>query len=175
MNFKSITDELKGCEIYQFIRAISAGIQEFVEAYTFLEFLQDKPLSDWEDLQARIRKKAENDETEECSFNLIPSEFILGLADLTGEVMRTCINSLGSGDTDNCFKTSKFLQNIYSRYLTLNTVQNRNRDFSQKISTMRSSTLKCEHVCYNLMVRGTEGSKLMSFDPAEEDADEGFF
>lgn len=176
VNFAVVAKELKSRDVYQYLRAISAGIQEFIEAYTFLEYLQEKDLSDWEKVQERFKYKDETEEgsTDEISFDLIPSEFILGLADLTGEVMRNCINSLGSGDTDNCFKTCKFLQNIYSKYLTLNSV--RGRDFSQKMTTMRASTLKCEHVCYNLMVRGTEGSKLVSFDgAADEDHDEGFY
>jgi len=174
-NFAVITQELKNLDVFQYIRAISAGIQEFIEAYTFLEYLQGKDLSGWEQVQQRFIYKT--DEGESDSFDIIPPEFILGLADLTGEVMRNCINSLGSGDTDNCFKTCKFLQNIYSKYLTLSSVPNRGRDFSQKISTMRASTLKCEHVCYNLMVRGTEGSKLVSFDAAviDDELDEGFY
>jgi predicted translin family RNA/ssDNA-binding protein len=171
-----IAKELKGRDVYQHLRAISAGIQEFIESYTFWEYLQNKELSDWEHVQERFKYKSDEEGSvdEEISFALIPSEFILGLADLTGEVMRNCINSLGSGDTDNCFKTCKFLQNIYSKYLTLTAV--RSRDFSQKMTTMRASTLKCEHVCYNLMVRGTEGSKLVSFDAAVDDnLDEGFY
>lgn len=164
---------MKEHEIYQYIRAISAGIQEFVEAYTFLEYLQDKDLSDWEQIQERFKYKS-SDDSEECHFSLIPTEYILGLADLTGEIMRNCINSLGSGDTDNCFKTCRFLQGILSKYLSLNSF--RGRDFSQKMSTMRASTVKCENVCYNLVVRGTEGSKLVSFETArEDDTDEGFF
>lgn len=89
--------------------------------------------------------------------------------------MRNCINSLGSSDIEICFNTCHFLQNIYSKYLTI-TVPNRSRDFSQKLSTMRASVLKCEYVCYNLMVRGTEGSKLLSFAQVEndDDDDEGF-
>lgn len=174
MNFAGIAKELKGRDVYQHLRAISAGIQEFIEAYSYMEYLQDKELSDWEVIQERFQYKAEAEDEEDVSFKLIPSEFILGLADLTGEVMRNCINSLGSGDTDNCFKTCKFLQNIYSNYLTLNGM--RGRDFSQKMSTMRASTQKCENVCYNLMVRGTEGSKLVSFDGAvDDDRDEGFY
>lgn len=174
VNFSGIAKELAGHEAFQYIRAISAGMQEFVEAYTFLEFLQGKDLSDWQQIQERLKYK---EDAEEISLNFIPSEFILGLADLTGEVMRNCINSLGSGDTDNCFKTCKFLQAIYSKYLTLNLVPNKVRDFSQKTTTMRASTLKCENVCYNLKVRGTEGSKLVSFDsaPHDDDADEGFY
>lgn len=96
------------------------------------------------------------------------------MADLTGEVMRNCINSLGSSNIEGCFKTCKFLQNIFGKYLTI-IVPNRGRDFSQKLSTMRTSVLKCEHVCYNLMVRGTEGSKLITYEAVENDADEGFY
>lgn len=101
--------------------------------------------------------------------------------------MRYCINSLGSGDTDNCFKTCKFLQSIYAKFLTIGSVSNHGRDFMQKISTMRASTLKTEHVCFNLIVRGSEcqGGKFLppiSLDmftgdggAAGEDVDEGFY
>lgn len=176
-HFSVIAKELEGLEIYQYIRAISAGMQEFVEAFTFLEYLQGKELSDWTTVQERLKYKGDDEASKEVSLNFIPSEFMLGLADLTGEVMRNCINSLGCGDTDKCFSTCKFLQNIYSKYLTLNLVPNKARDFSQKMTTMRASTLKCENVCYNLKVRGTEGSKLVSFDsaPRDDDADEGFY
>jgi predicted translin family RNA/ssDNA-binding protein len=173
VNFAVIAKELKGRDPYQYLRAFSAGVQEFIEAYTFCEYLQEKEISDWNAIEERFKFKDE-ETNEEFDFKLIPSEFILGLADLTGEVMRNCINSLGSGDPDNCIKTCKFLQHIYSKYLTLNSV--RGRDFNQKMSTMRASTLKCEHVCYNLKVRGSEGSKLVSFDAAvDDDRDEGFY
>lgn len=92
--------------------------------------------------------------------------------------MRCSINSLGCGDTDNCFKTCAFLQNMFSQYLSLNTIPNRGRDFSQKMSTMRMSCQKVENVCYNLVVRGTEGAKLTSLETAytaDDDGDEGFF
>lgn len=178
-NFKLIAKELKGLEIYQFIRAISAGLQEFIEARTFCEYLknEDSNFSDWNKVNERLVFKSEDESEGEFSIQIDPCEFILGLADLTGEVMRNCINSLGSGDTDNCFKSCKFLQEIFMKFLSLRTLTSRGRDFAQKMSTMRSSTLKCESVCYNLVVRGKEGLKMMSFDanPADEEADEGFF
>merc|ERR1719186_2300822 len=40
------------------------------------------------------------------------SEYILGLADLTGELMRNAINSLGSGNMDVCFTLLDILQNM---------------------------------------------------------------
>lgn len=121
--------------------------------------------------------KSEDESVADLSLHIDPGEYMLGLADLTGEVMRNCINSLGSGDTDNCFKTCKFLQNLFMKYMSVRTLSSRGRDFAMKVTTMRSSTLKCESVCYNLVVRGKEGLKMMSFDanPAEEETDEGFF
>lgn len=100
--------------------------------------------------------------------------------------MRYCINSLGSGDTDNCFKTCKFLQGVYAKFLTIGSVPNHGRDFMQKISTMRASTLKTEHVCFNLIVRGSEcqGGKFLppiSLDmftgdgAVGDDVDEGYY
>lgn len=49
-------------------------------------------------------------------------EFILGLADLSGELMRKCINSLGSGNIDDCFHTCNFVREMYKGFLSkLNT------------------------------------------------------
>lgn len=178
-NFKNIAIELKGLEVYQFLRSISAGIQEFIEAFTFLEYLlKDELVSDWDSIQSRLSYKSEGEIAEDFSFSVDPAEFVLGLADLTGEVMRNCINSLGSADTDKCFKSCQFLQGIYAKYLRLKPLHSRSRDFSQKMTTMRASTLKCEHVCYSLKVRGTEGSNMLSFEtvPGEgADVDEGFY
>lgn len=170
-----IAKELQGLEVYQYLKAISAGLQEFIEANSYLEFLQNKETSDWNDLEERLKYKTEGDEQQEYSLKIVPAEFILGLADLTGEVMRNCINSLNFCDTERCFEGCKFLQNIYARYLTLCNFPNRSRDYSQKMSTMKQSVMKAENVCYNLKVRGTEGSKLMSFDSNLDTVDEGFY
>ena len=40
------------------------------------------------------------DLTESLSVNIPPSEFILGIADLTGELMRNAINALGAGNME---------------------------------------------------------------------------
>ncbi|CAG9807854.1 unnamed protein product [Chironomus riparius] len=174
-NFATIAYELVGHEIFQYMRAISPALQEFIEALTFYEFLSDKQCSDWEVIKERLKYK--HDELDEISLHLAPAEYMLGFADNTGEIMRFCINSLGSGETDNCFKACKFLQNIYAHFLSIGSVPNHGRDFSQKISTMKMSTLKTEHVCYQLKVRGTEGAKFPSLDIKldNDDIDEGFY
>lgn len=158
------------------MRAISPALQEFIEALTFFEFLSEKTCSDWEVIQEKLMYK--DDEAGEVSLHLAPAEYMLGFTDNTGEIMRFCINSLGSGETDNCFKACKFLQSTYAQFLSIGSVPNHGRDFSQKISTMKMSTLKTEHVCYQLKVRGTEGAKFPSLDiklDVNDEIDEGFY
>lgn len=50
---------------------------------------------------------------------LTPVDYLLGVADLTGELMRMCINSVGNGDIDTPFEVSQFLRQgqVYDRSL----------------------------------------------------------
>lgn len=141
-NFASIAKELQNLDPYQYARAYSAGLQEFVEAWTYFEYLSRNGINDWDDLQKKLTydvaeekpPKVEPMVTDEPSIEpteaieekrsakpletilclVQPIEFMLGLADLSGEVMRKCVNSLGNGDIDACFNASNFLQNLYS-------------------------------------------------------------
>lgn len=127
VQFAGIARELKGIDQYQYTRAYSAGVQEFVEACTYYDYLSGGELSDWIKLQRSLTYKTEKKEnseenadqivpeTEETFYCLLqPIEFMLGLADVTGEVMRKCINSLGSGDIDACFNACSYVQSLYS-------------------------------------------------------------
>ncbi|XP_037946558.1 translin-associated protein X-like [Teleopsis dalmanni] len=108
-------------------------------------------------------------------FFMDPTEYVLGISDLTGELMRRCVNSLGCGETNECVETCKALQNLYTCYISLR-VQ-RCRELSRKVYTMRQSVIKAENVCYNVKVRGGEAAKWGSvFDNKPgDDIDEGFF
>ncbi|XP_030369441.1 translin-associated protein X [Scaptodrosophila lebanonensis] len=205
VNFRAVANELRGQDVYQFRAAYSPGLQEFIEAYTYMEYLHSedgsetvKTISDWEALQTimqyedpstkddqRVEQTVEGtvneqpaakaDGTQKFHFFVDPNEYILGVSDLTGELMRRCINSLGSGDTDTCMVTCRVLQQFYTGYISLNC--QRARELWRKIAVMKQSLLKAENVCYNVKVRGGEAAKWGSvFDqkPAE-DVDEGFY
>ncbi|XP_068157155.1 translin-associated protein X [Drosophila tropicalis] len=196
VNFRDVALELRNQDVYQFRTAYSPGLQEFIEAYTYMEYLREeegKSVSDWEALQSVMQYEADEikeitadnqatvDEAvaeknpDKFKFFVDPTEYVLGLSDLTGELMRRCINSLGSGDTDTCLDTCKVLQDFYTGYISLNC--QRARELWRKITTMRQSVLKAENVCYNVKVRGGEAAKWgATFDhkPAE-DVDEGFY
>lgn len=51
-----------------------------------------------------------------CTF-VPPPEYLLGLGDLTGEVMRKCILCVGTGDTEGSFKACKFLQEMHTGFV----------------------------------------------------------
>ncbi|XP_023306110.2 translin-associated protein X [Lucilia cuprina] len=198
-NFKAVAKELKDQDPYHYRGAYSPGLQEFIEAYTFMEYMKyadeaqangnnvEKSVSDWIDLQKQMHytdlqqseenEKVDNEENGQkgYSFFVDPTEYILGVSDLTGELMRRCINSLGSGETDTCLSTCKVLQQFYTGYISLNV--HRCRELSRKIYTMRQSVLKSENVCYNVKVRGGEAAKWGSvFDNKPgDDIDEGFY
>lgn len=96
-SFASIAKELENCDPYQYGRAYSAGVQEFVEAFTYYDYLINENIMDWNDLQQKLMYKkqpaaitetasTETDEKEtsnELQTCLVqPIEYMLGLADL---------------------------------------------------------------------------------------------
>lgn len=137
----------------------------------------------WEDLQKKLTYKSEEGENTKTYVLVDPMEFILGVGDLTGELMRKCINSLGSGDIDSSFSIANTLKSFYTFYKGLNV---HNRELGRKIQTLRNSLLKTDHVSYNIKIRSEEATKLgKTFDPREvleeinapkdEHVDEGFY
>ncbi|XP_061402850.1 translin-associated protein X [Musca vetustissima] len=200
-NFKAIAEELHGHDPYQFRGAYSPGLQEFIEAYTFMEYIkyvendsegaggdEGGEMSDWNALQKKMtypasEEKEVKDEEEittsskaSTMFFVDPNEYILGVSDLTGELMRRCINSLCSGETDTTMACCKALQKFFTGYISLNV--HRCRELSRKIYTMRQSVLKAENVCYNVKVRGGEAAKwgaMFDSKSIADDIDEGFF
>lgn len=135
-HFANIAKELRGLDQYQYARAFSSGLQEFVEAFTYYEYIHSGKILNWSDLQHRMTYAEkddpsgdkENDKSSEVASEQLvskgesevikclvqPMEFMLGLGDLSGEVMRRCITSLGTGDVETCFQACNFLQSLYT-------------------------------------------------------------
>ena len=108
------------------MRGYSAGLQEWIEAFSFYHFLRhDKIISfddvtkqlkfeeplfpndkdkDNSDVQTDLEKDNPSDlviePVETLTVTVPQSEFILGIADLTGELMRNAINALGAGNME---------------------------------------------------------------------------
>lgn len=171
-HFAAIASELATLDQYQYGRAYSAGLQEFIEAFTFYDYIVNGQVKDWKALQeiltfdAVVAPEKVGDEaaggtdavdgavggkttgdtadgegivapvmeqekivTDEAAGGDVapskgekivclvqPVEFMLGLADLSGEIMRKCINSLGAGDIQACHDACGFIQKMFSGY-----------------------------------------------------------
>lgn len=105
---------------------------------------------------------------------LTPVEYVLGIADLTGELMRKCINSVGTGDIEEPFKLSFLLKNLYQGMLSCG---NHTKELKRKLFTLKCSVQKVENACYAIKIRGTETPSHMLadfFSTEDEFKDEGY-
>ena len=92
---------------------------------------------------------------------LSASDFILGLADLTGELMRLCINSIGSGNRELPFTLVPFFRALFCGF---HGIAPGIKYMNQKMNVLRTSLGKVENVCYTLTVRGSEIPKHLITD-----------
>ncbi|KAL6101607.1 translin-associated protein X [Pungitius pungitius] len=165
-----IAEELRGEDIFQFHRAFTPGIQEYVEAVSFLHYIRHRSLISLEEINARlVFGTAEKGTAEELqtdgpvlTFQVTPSDYLLGVADLTGELMRMCISSVGNGDIDTPFQLSQFLRQIHDGFSYIGNTGP--YEVSKKLHTLRQSLGKVEDACYALRVRGSEIPKHMLAD-----------
>uniref|UniRef100_A0A8D8M5I8 Translin-associated protein X n=1 Tax=Cacopsylla melanoneura TaxID=428564 RepID=A0A8D8M5I8_9HEMI len=178
--FKAIKAELKGEDLYQYLRAFSAGLQEFIEAYTFLYYLKSKDLIGWEQVENKLEELC-GPEAEESQVKLLtPTEFVLGVGDLSGELMRYAIGSVAAGtDTDDCVYATNTVRDLYVAMLESGAI--RIREVARKFAILRQSLMKMERTVYTVKVRGSEMPRhviahvVNECEQGDNDIDEGFF
>ncbi|XP_076667416.1 translin associated factor X [Andrena cerasifolii] len=175
--FKSIAAELENQDAYQYLKAYRGSLEEYIEAETFYQYLQDENLGSWMQLEKTLTYKLEEEDAAVKTLHTLvtPYEYILGIADLTGELMRKCINNLATGDIASCYHTCNFVRYMYKGFLGCSNTPN--REINRKLCTLKQSLHKMENVCYTIKVRGSEIPKHILVDVATEkyaDSDEGY-
>lgn len=133
------------------------------------EKMEEKP----EEKSEKVEEKAEETcETKEKTLRTLlpPPEYILGIADLTGELMRKCINNLATGDIASCHQTCHVVREMYKGFLSVNGIAG--KEINRKLYTLKQSLGKIENVCYMIKVRGSEIPKHMLADVASSATDE---
>ncbi|PAA89374.1 hypothetical protein BOX15_Mlig001638g2, partial [Macrostomum lignano] len=148
-----ISSELTGQDPWEYRRAYSPGLQELIEAMTFLEFLSTGRLLS---LSGGVRDRLPS--------GLLVSQFdyLLGVCDLSGELMRLALNAAAKADFDTPERVLAFLQKLLG---CCETVPDRGpdwfpKDFAGKLETMRQSVEKVETVCYQQCLRCIEESNI---------------
>lgn len=156
---------------WRYQRQISPGIQEFIEALAFQHYLETQTLITLDEVRGWFPEDLRRVVSEE--------DYLLGLFDFTGEVMRFAVTSLGirtsSGqeqeqDQDQ-EKEDKMLPasqadivvdlRVMRASLEMLSIPRRHsyammRDFGKKLDVMQNSVEKVERAAYGILVRGSE-------------------
>ncbi|KAL3457908.1 Translin family-domain-containing protein [Aspergillus heterothallicus] len=171
--FRSTLPDITGLNSRRYLRQLSGGIQEFIEALSFHHYLTCQTLITRDEVAAHL--PAEIIVTEE--------DYAMGLFDLTGELMRFAVTSLsaGAGDTraheggegerkegqSNLPRLPpaqagvvRDLREIRAEFESITIPRRHNnsmfRDYGKKSDVMQSSVEKVERAAYGILVRGSE-------------------
>ncbi|CAG8625845.1 11083_t:CDS:2, partial [Ambispora leptoticha] len=152
--FKAVGVHLSGVNYF-------SGIQEYTEAMAFLRYLEHGDVIKKEEIEANFL-----DESGNKFLQITDLDYILGIADLTGELMRYAINSVVKGDLTRPLEICHFLRKLKApgileffqkEFELLNAKPN--SSIGKKMEEMKSNLQKVEHVCYALNIHGSEYPK----------------
>lgn len=170
--FKDIAQELENQCPYLYHKAYRVGLEEYIEAVTFYKYISNCSIVNLEEIQKALTYKIpDNHESKTIEILVTPLTYILGIADLTGELMRQCINNLGTGDRASCYETCNFVRCMYKGFLGVSVVIPHS-GINRKVSTIKQSLHKIENVCYVIKVRGSEMPNLSLVDVATKVEDD---
>lgn len=161
INLNAIAPDLTGISAWRYQRQISGGIQEYMEAISFEHYLRTQKIITREEAAATMPKDIE----------LTGDDYVLGLFDLIGELMRFAITtmatsgSLPSSQIDNGEKRDVLqdLRQIRSLFEGLDTSScggtGLGKDVEKKMEVMKTCVEKVETAVYGMIIRGRERPK----------------
>ena len=146
-------------------------LEEFAEAVSFLHYLRHQSLIKPADLSAALSLPDSGSEST-LDLQLTPSEYVLGVFDLTGEMMRfaTSVTALSGsvptgegkdGDGDRPRTILQDLQDVSSMLQICPPLGGggKNSGYAKKTDVMVEQVRKVERLAYGVTVRGTERPK----------------
>ena len=155
---------------------ISGGIQEFIEAISFQYYLETQRLITLEEAQAKIPG----------GVKLIENDYLLGLFDLVGELMRCAITGIATNgalprgspqERDGAERDLLTdLRSLRTHFETLDTSSSGapgvfnplKMDVNKKMEVMKTCVEKVENAVYGMIIRGRERPKGWVPDTSDE-------
>ncbi|KAL4955072.1 Translin family-domain-containing protein [Aspergillus filifer] len=168
--FQSAVPEVQSINSFRYQRQLSPGIQEFIEALSFKHYLENQKIITKDEVANQLPE----------GILVTEDDYIGGLFDLTGEIMRFAVTSLsagsyttsdeGDGTGDNLPRLPpaqanivRDLREIRAEFEGISIPRRHDysifRDFSKKSEVMRASVEKVERAAYGILVRGSERPK----------------
>ncbi|KAK4788076.1 hypothetical protein SAY86_019395 [Trapa natans] len=148
-----LVKELQGCDFWKLRRAYSPGVQEYVEAATLCKFCKSGTLLNLDEMNATLLPLSDPSE-EPLQINIL--DYLLGLADLTGELMRLAIGRISDGEIEYAEKICKFVREIHRELTLVVPLMDDSHDMKTKMEVMLQSVMKIENACFSVHVRGSE-------------------
>jgi len=108
------------------------AIQEYVEAVSFMEYVRNNKLPTTGQLDVGIE------------------HYLLGICDLTGELVRKAINAVTKEDYQTAVKIRDFIDELYSFLIGIDF---RNSELRRKFDSIKYDLKKLEDVVYELKLR----------------------
>jgi len=112
----------------------SVALQEYVEAACYKALIEKSILPS--DVELKVD----------------PEEYLLGLCDLTGELMRKAVNAAIQNDKETVIKIRELVDEIYGFFITLNL---RNGELRKKSDAIKWNLRKIEDVLLSLKYNST--------------------
>ena len=153
---------------YRYQRNISPAIQEFIEAASFNHYIQYQKLISIDEVRNMLPKE----------ILVTEEDYVMGLFDLTGEIMRFAVTGFSAGNmassSDNTqgedgerpklgLATSQTdlvtdIQSMRSHFEKMSIPKRHElfRDYGKKTEVMQNSVEKVERAAYGILVRGSE-------------------
>ncbi|QDS69009.1 hypothetical protein FKW77_009507 [Venturia effusa] len=180
--YVGISCDLQGLNSYRYLRQITGGNQEFMEALTFQHYLETQELISYEASAKRLAQLG----GEGGAVLLTPSDYVLGVFDMVGELMRFSITAMATSgklptsradqdvlmaDADTEGSSQKLeaedrdvltdLRNLRIHLEALDASSDGafGKDIGKKMGVMQVCVQKVENALYGLIVRGSERPK----------------
>eukprot|EP00178_Gracilaria_changii_P018293 TRINITY_DN521_c0_g1_i3.p1 TRINITY_DN521_c0_g1~~TRINITY_DN521_c0_g1_i3.p1 ORF type:complete len:193 (-),score=19.49 TRINITY_DN521_c0_g1_i3:1561-2139(-) len=145
-----VANEFDQNDYYRFHRAFTLGMQEYVEARTFLYFAVHQALMSPDQIENEIKEVCEMKEKPPLPLDL--ADYVLGVADLTGELMRQ-----GVSDSSWSGQIALFMAEIERALESL--VEKHHleiKDMHSKLQVLKKSVFKVERSCYEVAIQNAE-------------------
>eukprot|EP01104_Vermistella_antarctica_P001281 TRINITY_DN11331_c0_g1_i1.p1 TRINITY_DN11331_c0_g1~~TRINITY_DN11331_c0_g1_i1.p1 ORF type:complete len:268 (+),score=51.76 TRINITY_DN11331_c0_g1_i1:409-1212(+) len=150
---KGLARELDGADVWRYHGSFSPGLQEFIEFLSLMEYMRTQTLLSHSEVNLYLDSISPN--LSSAVMVTVP-DYLLGVADLAGELVRFSINSAADRDFDTCLAICMFLRSMLIAYQSLPTNGKHTRELRSKINTMCSSVKKAETVCYDLRIHNRQ-------------------
>ncbi|KAI9363203.1 Translin [Pilaira anomala] len=153
--FKKLANDIQGLNYHRYAKSFSGAFEEFIEAIAFHHFLLHQTVITKDQVDDYFKDK----ETGEQWVPVRDQDYILGLADFTGELMRYAIYIVSTGRYDQAMVICDVLNKIdidfeliAASYLPV---------LFKKMGALKGSIRKVEQACYTFQIRGSEYPKEM--------------